>query len=223
MRQHSRKPNFHRLARTEVKQPPLPGLLIIQANGANFREAKSSLSKHCLNVYGVAANLITTGERLVRQQPTARLIAAEYADFGAEHRSKILISLISEHRALLRSDQETFAKMFGLFLQLLEDDGLERVKAHSHWPEAEAGMLAYEGWQIIESTHTTHISNVSPGEAIYNSFHRFNSCRQQPGMSISIFRENLIAAVNVMKGLRHPQTPNEASIARHFVHNLNKI
>lgn len=201
---------------------PFPGVLIFTANGSNFREAKDCLAKHCLATHGIVSNFITTGRRVVRTPPSARQIALDYKDISEEDRSKVTLSMHGDFRAQLRADADTSTKLFGLFQQLLEDEGLERVKSHAGWTEAQDTCDAFLEWTIIEACHTTHISNVSIGEGLYNALHRFNTCRQLPGMSLTTYRESVMASVSVLKGLKHPSTPDESTVARHMVHNLDK-
>ncbi len=124
-------------------------------------------------MYGSDSNFIITETPVVRALPLPRDLENDYRDFGKEDKAKILMLLVNEHRSIVRADQETLTKMFGLFQQLLEDDGLERVKSHHEWPAAEADMKAYETWMIIEAVHTTNIANVTPGEALYNAISSF--------------------------------------------------
>ena len=176
-----RRPFVHGPPKPPAKMAPLPGLVIFLANGSNFREAKDCLAKHCLATHGIVSNFITTGRRVVRTAPSARQIAIDYKDISEEERSKVTLSMHGDFRAQLRADADTLTKLFGLFQQLLEDEGLERVKSHTGWADAQDTCDAFLEWVIIEACHTTHICNVSTGEALYNALQRFNTCRQLPG------------------------------------------
>ena len=205
------------------KQPPFPGLIIFRSDGANFREAKAALGNHCLSAYGEVANFITTGVPIVRPTPTAEFILANYPDFGGADRGKILLSLLADHRTQVRLDGDAYSKMFGLFLQLNEDDGTERIKSHADWPATAAALSAPWLWRIMSVVHTTHINNVSAGEALYNAMSRYSRCVQSTEMSTAVYRESLVACVAVLEALNHPNVPNAAAQARHMVHGLDKM
>ena len=115
-----------------TRTPPSPGLLIFKSNGSNFAEAKEALIKHCLATFGNVAIFLTTGVQIVRDKPTPVRVLREYPDiegYTNNSRSKMLLSLQSEYRTQLRVDDDASAKMFGLFQQLLEDEGTERVRS----------------------------------------------------------------------------------------------
>lgn len=211
------------LHKPPTKIPPSPDLIIFAANGSNFSEARDALARHCLVAYGDVSTFITTGVRVVRPAPTPARIALDYPGFGATDRTRILLSLMSDYRSQERDDKSASTKMFGLFQQVMEDEGLERVKANAGWAAAVAGTLAFEEWVIMSSVHTTHISNVAPGEALYNAMSRYNKCVQLPHMSDSNFREAITTSVAVLRALDHPNAPDDASVARHMLHNLDKM
>ena len=219
----SRSPDKRQQPKRPDKQPPVPGLIIFKANGSNFREAKVALTNHCLATYGEVSNFLSTGAAIVRAAPTAEEIAVNYAGFGAGDRGKILLSLMGDYRAQIKSDADASVKMFGLFLQLNEDDGVERIKSHADWAAAAAAISAFLLWRIMSAVHTTHISNITAGEALYNAMSRFNRCSQSSDMSLAVYRESIAACAAVLESLHHPNVPDAAAQARHMVHGLDKL
>ncbi len=159
------------------KQPPAAGLILFKSDGSNFDSAFKAFTDHCMAAFGPPASFLQTGERYTRAKPTLDQVKDELSkDDGwtdRDHR-RVLLSKLAEHEKSCEKDRDSNQKMFGLFLQVLEDDGRDRVENHDDWNEAYVSFDVFALAQIVHSVHTVRInSGISLREARATALEKF--------------------------------------------------
>ena len=206
------------------KQPPAPGLIILKGDGSNFSAAFKANKDHFMATFGPPASFLETGERFERRKPTLADIRREFRnsnEFTAKDLKRILLTRLAEFDRLSEKDREAEQKMFGLLLQLIEDDGRDRVESHDDWGEAYVGFDAFLLAQIIHSVHTARVySGISEREARTTAMEKFRQTRQLQD-SLTKYKEDIKARVKVLQDVGHPNIPSDLEIASHALNNLD--
>jgi hypothetical protein len=206
------------------KQPPAPGLIILRSDGSNFTPAFKAIKDHFMATFGPPASFFETGERFVRRKPTLTDVRREFRstpDLTARDLKRILLTRISEYDRLSERDRDADQKIFGLLLQLIEDNGRDRVESHDDWGEAYVAFDAFLLTQIIHSVHTARVySGISEREARTTAMEKFRQTRQLQD-SLTKYKESIKARVKILDDVGHSNRPSELEIASHALNNLD--
>ena len=206
------------------KQPPAPGLVILKGDGSNFSSAFKANKDHFMATFGPPASFLEAGERFVRKKPALADIRREFRNSGeltAKDLNRILLTQLAEFARLSERDREAEQKMFGLLLQLIEDDGRDRVESHDDWDEAYVRFDAFLLARIIHSVYTARVySGISEREAWATAMDKFRQTRQLQD-SLTRYKENIKARVKVLQDVNHPNMPSVLKIASHALNNLD--
>jgi hypothetical protein len=214
----------HASGGAQPKQAPIAGLLMLRSDGSNYDAAFKALKDHCMSNFGPVATFLETGQRYSRPKPTPASVLREFrtaSGWTDRDRKRILLTRLSESDRQDEKDRESLQKMFGLFLQLLEDDGRDRVENHEDWNSAYINFDAFLLGNIIHTVHTARIySGISEREARSTAMDKFRQCRQLQD-SLTKYKDNIKARVKVLQALNHPNLPSELEVASHCLNNLD--
>ena len=206
------------------KQPPAAGLIFFKSDGSNFDTAFKAFTDHCMATFGPPASFLQTGDRYIRPRPTVNEVIEELPDdegWNEGDRKRVLLTRLAEYEKMIERDKEASQKMFGLFLQVLEEDGRDRVENHPEWNETYTDFDVFQLAEIIHATHAVRINTgISLREARATALEKFRTCRQLQD-SLTKYKENIKARVRVLEAVEHPNMPSKSEIASHCLNNLD--
>lgn len=205
------------------QEPPTADLIIFIADGDNYTAAKDALARHCLRIYGPVANFIATGVEIARKKPSVAEIVRRFPidqGFTKELQTKIMMDELADYRKKLDEDTVAYAKMYGTFMQIMDEECIERIKAAPNFVQVEKSLHSPELLKIMEVVITTNTADTGIAESKYEAYRRYNAVvnTQDQTMTNYLAKEN--QKYMVLKNIEHPQLPDEPTRVRHLLHGL---
>jgi hypothetical protein len=111
--------------------------------------------------------------------------------------------------------------MYGTIKQCLSREGLSKVKLHEDWADVSVAMNPSRLLEIVRNTHSMKTANVGEDTARYVLMNRYMNLRMSPDDTLSQFRDKFLLAIQNLRLVVHPQVPNDAQQARHFLMRLD--
>lgn len=144
----------------------------------NFMDNAEKLAKYVWANIGNIGNVIDKKEypviaRRIYEKDTPQTAGMSEAEIQALQ----ITTNTSWIRALDKLEEQK-PKLYGLLLQLLTEEGEDKVKSMGNWPKVEETRDPLLLWELIVWTHQLKADDISPEELKYTARVRYQKCWQ---------------------------------------------
>ena len=189
---------------------------------SNFLENTEKLQKYALATFGDLGKIIKDKEYPRIERIVINPLDEEYEGMTANRLNKLQSTLDVEWIKRKEKVRENKTKLFGFMMQLLSEEGEERIRNNiEQWDTIESECDPLGLWKAIIVTHGMRTDDLSELESKRSARIGYQRCHQIRDESLLSFTNRFRQCINILRAVNEV-IPDDATLAVDYLEAVDK-